>query len=1467
MIRKSWPLLFGLLFFLDARAQTPLYTAVLVSDTGTNNNIGGANTSRNVGIDVNGNIYVAFTGSKGIRVAKSTNRGQSCLPSVQVSTENAEPEIEVADNGDVYVIWNSNNSRIRLSRSTDGGVTFSTPVTVGNPGASPFPGTNSVPHMAVKGNRVYVITQNGQTLYYNRNYGVGAFSSTSNVSSYVFADVRIREDSVVFVPTDDPFLRLFKSVDSGASLSQVTLNPGGNVYYSSYTLSGGGLGNFIFTGGGGTTNAVGYKYDLSNGTTTQLPFGTNATNEGRTLFADDYGDLIDGYRDAGGNLLFNISYNQGQTFQSPVTVANGLSHNLGVNHVYEDVVIAYESNGQVYLAIYPDLIKRITITSTIPADMCPGQAFTISFSLLGAYALNNTVTAQLSNANGSFAAPVNIGSTAISSGSGTINVTIPAGATFGTGYRIRLVSSNPIVYSKNNGFNITIGAPTPSVVLTHVPADSVCSGQPVTFTAVPTNGGAAPLYQFRKNGINVGASTTNNVYVDASLTSSDQISVVMSTGHNCQPNMATSPNSSILVRPTVTPSVTLAAVPAGSICAGTMVMFTATPVNGGTGPLYQFQKNGVNVGANSATPTYTDTSLTSSDVITVVMTPNNTCQTSSAVTSNSIQLVVYPNVTPAVSITANPGDSICRGASVTFTAATVNGGSGAYPAFQWRKNGAAIAGATAITYTDAGLVTNDVISVHMTSNMICRTTDTATSNKITMWVATAAAVPPRPGPVSGATKVCAGSTQSYNIAAVPSATYYTWTLPPGWSGNTPTAGINAVVGSTVGTGTIMVTANNDCGASLPRTLNDTVITIPAQPGPISGSTSACANSAQTYTIAAVPEAIYYTWSVPAGWGPPANTTTTLNTTAANVFGSGNISVTATNACGTSIPRVLPVTAVTQPPAQPGPIIGSTNVCGGTMQPYRVDSIYQATSYVWTLPQNGWTAAGATGNTATTPGPNLSAMAGQNGGTLQLIAANGCGTSPSRSVNITVTNIPGQPGIVSGPDSICAGAGGTWSIGYVNEATSYVWTIPSSGGWTGASTTQVLNATSGASTPAGTGTITVAGTNFCGTGPAVSKPVWITLPVTPTVSLSATDTTACSGTPVIFTATATNGGAQPTYQWQVNSQNTGSPTTNPVFNTTGLASGSNRVSVILKSMATCATPQYVTSNAIAMQITQTETPGVNINANQPASTICAGVPVTFTATPLAGAGSTPSFQWYKNNNPIGTNSRTYMDTALVSGDSIGVVMTSSSACVTSTTAQSNKIGVVVSPVWNAAVTITASPGVAVSAGTTITFNAQATNGGANPSWQWLKNGQGIAGATGSTYTTNNLRSGDVISVRLMPDLVCAGSQQVQSNALTVQVSTGIGGNGTPDDDYLILYPNPNQGGFTVKVKSGAIGKQMKLDVLGMLGQIVSHTVVTPDRPDWSAAIQLGAVAAGNYLLRLSNASDGRVMAVKRFEVVR
>lgn len=103
----------------------------------------------------------------------------------------------------------------------------------------------------------------------------------------------------------------------------------------------------------------------------------------------------------------------------------------------------------------PTIATGIISPLTYYVSATAGASVNVPFTLGGTFISGNTVTAQLSDASGSFASPVSIGS-ATATTSGTINATIPAGTAAGTAYRIRVVSSNPALTAAPNASNITI---------------------------------------------------------------------------------------------------------------------------------------------------------------------------------------------------------------------------------------------------------------------------------------------------------------------------------------------------------------------------------------------------------------------------------------------------------------------------------------------------------------------------------------------------------------------------------------------------------------------------------------------------------------------------------------------------------------------------------------------------------------------------------------------------------------------------------------------------------------------------------------------------------------------------------------------------------------------------------------------------------------------------------------------------
>ncbi|QBO57220.1 T9SS type A sorting domain-containing protein [Chryseobacterium salivictor] len=285
---------------------------------------------------------------------------------------------------------------------------------------------------------------------------------------------------------------------------------------------------------------------------------------------------------------------------------------------------------------------------------------------------------------------------------------------------------------------ITVNANLPAnVSIVANPGTTICAGTSVTFTTIPTNGGASPTYQWY-NGVTLIPGATSSTYTSTTLANGDLISVKMTS--NASPCLTGSPAISnvlvMAVNPTLPVSVSIAANPGTTICAGTSVTFTTIPTNGGTSPTYQWY-NGVTLIPGATSSTYTSTTLTNGDLISVKMTSNaSPCLTGSPATSNVLVMAVNPNLPASVSVTT-PSSIICVGTptSFTFTATPTNGGSA--PSYQWQVNGINV-GTDSPTFTSTSLVVGNKVTVIMTSNASsCLANLQATSNAITIATQTA----------------------------------------------------------------------------------------------------------------------------------------------------------------------------------------------------------------------------------------------------------------------------------------------------------------------------------------------------------------------------------------------------------------------------------------------------------------------------------------------------------------------------------------------------------------------------------------------------------------------------------------------------------------------------------------------------------------------------------------------------------
>jgi hypothetical protein len=493
---------------------------------------------------------------------------------------------------------------------------------------------------------------------------------------------------------------------------------------------------------------------------------------------------------------------------------------------------------------------------------------------------------------------------------------------------------------------------------------------------------------------------------------------------------------------TVSPNVNAGTVSGTSpICAGSNTTYTS---NGDAGGTWSSTNTGVaTVDANTGVVTAVAAGSTD-----ITYTINTGC---GAPVSAFQTLTVDPLAPVSVSISAAPGNAICPGTSVTFTATPTNGGT--TPTYQWYNGANPISGETASTYTTTTLVNGDQISVVMTSNFTpCASGNPATSNTITMTVYTAANTP---GAISGPIDACPliglVTPTTYSISAVAGAVSYQWTVPVGAtlvSGQGSTS-IDVTFDNTFALTNSQfkvraVTADGCISAPSALIVNKN---IPGIPTVINGPTNACPFVGQptnaTYTIDPVQYATSYTWTVQ-GTGislVSGQGSTSVQVSYASNFNTGVIRVVANSNCGSRTARSLNISR--QIPSAPVVINGTTNVCSfiGTNAQitYSIDPVANATSYTWTVPANVTLVSGQ-GTTSI----NVTFNTGFATSVLKVKSVSNCFTSGDRQLTLTAASTS-TPGAISGPNNACTFIGtaneATYTIRKVTSAVSYNWTVP------------------------------------------------------------------------------------------------------------------------------------------------------------------------------------------------------------------------------------------------------------------------------------------------------------------------------------------------------------------------------------------------------------------------------------------
>jgi hypothetical protein len=208
-------------------------------------------------------------------------------------------------------------------------------------------------------------------------------------------------------------------------------------------------------------------------------------------------------------------------------------------------------------------VTAADITSVSQTTLCAGTSFTVNFTAAGAVVAPNTYSLELSDASGNFSNPVTIGSLNSELLTGTITGTIPSNTTIGTGYLLRITTSNPQFTGSSFSTALTINSTPFAPIVADLTVCQNSSPASLTATADANN----TLLWYGTNASGGTSSTTANIYATTNVGATTYYVSQSNNTTGCE-----SPRAPLQVTVTVQP--VLPAVSPVSFCQNT----TATPL-------------------------------------------------------------------------------------------------------------------------------------------------------------------------------------------------------------------------------------------------------------------------------------------------------------------------------------------------------------------------------------------------------------------------------------------------------------------------------------------------------------------------------------------------------------------------------------------------------------------------------------------------------------------------------------------------------------------------------------------------------------------------------------------------------------------------------------------------------------------------------------------------------------------------
>ncbi len=657
----------------------------------------------------------------------------------------------------------------------------------------------------------------------------------------------------------------------------------------------------------------------------------------------------------------------------------------------ETVIPTLASGGNIITQGFQQPGEELHI-GTLAASACAGDNMSITYTAIDIGG-GNTFTAQLSNASGSFATPVNIGTLA-GNASGSISAIIPANTPPGNGYRIRVLSTNPSLTGSDNGSDIAINSSSAAATsaTSNASYGEICLNNTVTLTANGGLLGSGSSWKWYEGGCGNGAPIgTGSPLTITPLTTGTHTYFVRAEGP-CGNTFCQSVIINVISAPPVG-TVHISTAPSDGCVAVAPQTISLNAVSGASFYHWSSGQAGVLFNGNpspfettipTVNITFTTLPAAGSSGWSICCFGGNACGNTNTICTWVRATLSQPG--PIIgSVIGCPGSS-----NISYSSPSVAGAA----SYQWSSTGGIVItgnGAQAITVTfPAGFVTG-TLKVHGQTSCGYNGPDRTI---------TITAVPAIPGTVSGPSYPCPNASATYGVAAVPGAVSYLWTTSaPGAvvTGNTNSCSI--VFGPSIPGGSIVsVVAISNCPSSSAVRSKGIASGMPGVPSSISGPASGqCGEIGVSYSINPVALAIGYNWSASCGTivGPTNLSGITVDWPAS--FTNCVLTVSATNNCGTGAARNL---TIISNPITPPAISGNAIPCANAVEFYSTTGSAGATSYNWTIP-SGAVILGPPN------GASILVQWGAASGNISVQATNGCGSSTLRTLPCVISCRMGQ----------------------------------------------------------------------------------------------------------------------------------------------------------------------------------------------------------------------------------------------------------------------------------------------------------------------------------------------------------------------------------------------------------------------------------------------------------------------------